>query len=162
MPQERRPTLKLRLVSPVLMWLIVAVGVALAFHFVPGRALFHRTGLSVAVFALTVVNWLYFFGSVLAIHRQAARSAAAITHLVTTGVYAKVRHPIYSADILLAWGIFLMFPKLQFLVSAIWLTIILTIWMKLEESALIAKFGAEYEHYMSATPRFIPRYFRRR
>ena len=160
--QERHPTLGQRLVSPVLMWLIVIAGAALAFHFVPGRALFHRTVLSVAVFALTVVNWLYFFIGAALVHREVTRSAVGITHLVTTGVYSKVRHPIYSADILLAWGIFLIFPALKFLVSAIWLTMVVAIWMKLEESALIAKFGVEYAHYKSTVPGFIPRYFRRR
>ncbi len=161
MPQERHATLGQRLTSPVLMWLIVIIGIALAFRFVPHRVLFHRGVLSVIVLILTAINWFYFFIGASLVHREVVRSAAEITHLVTTGVYAKVRHPIYSADILLAWGIFLMFPRLDFLIAAVWLTIVLVIWMKLEEHALIARFGDEYIRYKAKTPMFIPHYFLR-
>jgi protein-S-isoprenylcysteine O-methyltransferase Ste14 len=161
MAQEGRTTFVQRLVSPILLWVIVALGVVIIFHLTPGRALFHRNTISVVVFALIVVNWVYFFVGTALVHREVARSAADITHLVTTGVYSKVRHPAYSADILLMWGVFLLFPTLQFLVGVIWFTVMVTVWMKLEESALIAKFGDEYLRYKATMPMVIPRYLGR-
>ena len=162
MNETDRSSIKLRLVSPVLMWVIVLAGVLFAFLVLSDKVLFGRTWVSAVLFGLALVNWLYFLIGAIAVNRSAARSAAGIRRVVTTGVYAKVRHPIYSADILLAWGIFLMFPTLKILASVIWLTIVMIFWMKLEESALTERFGEEYTRYKSRTPMFIPAYLRKR
>jgi len=149
------------LTSPLLMWALVIVGVALAWRLVPARMFFTPNVLAYVVLALAAINWLYFFVGAAAKNRFAIRSAAGVGRLATTGVYAKIRHPIYFADIILAWGIFFAWPTLKVLCSAAWLTTILVCWMKLEELALVERFDDQYRRYRSKTPMFLPRFRRR-
>jgi protein-S-isoprenylcysteine O-methyltransferase Ste14 len=155
-------TFKLRLVSPVLMWVIVAAGVALAMLRLPDCLVFPRNPYTAALLVPAALNWLYFFAGGAKANSRAPRSAAAITRLSTTGVYAKVRHPIYSADIFLAWGMFFYLPTFEIAVSVAWLTVVLLCWMKFEEAALLHKFGEDYILYKARTPMFFPAYFGKR
>ncbi|MFO7740412.1 MAG: isoprenylcysteine carboxylmethyltransferase family protein, partial [Desulfatiglandaceae bacterium] len=83
-----------------------------------------------------------------------------IEGLVTTGVFSKMRHPMYLSLILMylglpiAWGIvWMLLPSLLF--SA--LTVLTTI---KEEEFLLRRFGHQYEEYMQAVPwRLIPKVF---
>lgn len=154
--------LKQKLISPIAMWLIVAGGIIVLVKFLPARTLFRPNVFTYALFAISIVNWLYFLIRGIKVNRSAARSAAAVDRIVTCDVYAMVRHPIYSADIILAWGVFLFSPTLKILCSAAWLTIVMISWMKLEEAALAERFGEEYEQYKSHTPMMIPNYLGRR
>jgi len=76
--------------------------------------------------------------------------------LVTTGIFGFIRHPMYSALILLAWGIYLkgMNPWTTALVVlaslAMWFT------AKRDEAECLAYFGHAYGGYMKATKRFVP------
>ncbi|HCU71066.1 MAG TPA: hypothetical protein DIC35_04955, partial [Candidatus Moranbacteria bacterium] len=88
---------------------------------------------------------------------KAPLSADAIDRLVTEGVYEKVRHPIYSADIVLAWSIFFFYPDVRIFASVLWLTLVMSVWMKIEEKALIEKFGREYEGYRLRVPKIFPK-----
>ena len=63
---------------------------------------------------------------------------------------------MYMADIVLAWGAFIAWPSWRVLFAVIWLTIVLSYWMKLEEEALIERFGGEYQQYMGKVPMVIP------
>ena len=81
---------------------------------------------------------------------------AEIDRLIKEGIYARVRHPIYSADITLALGIFIMMGELRFLLAAAWLTLVMFYWMRLEERGLTEKFGKEYSDYMNEVPMFCP------
>ena len=78
---------------------------------------------------------------------QGARSVRSIDKIIKEGIYQRVRHPIYSGDIVLVWGIFSHWPSYRALSSVIWLTIILFFWMRLEEKALTEKFGRDYLEY---------------
>lgn len=143
------------------MWVIVIIGIFLLFHYLPYQWLFRRNIFTSILIIPAVINWLYFFMNGMAANKTAVRSASTVDHVVTTGVYAKVRHPIYFANIILAWGIFLLFPTLAMLASAAWLTIVLLAWMKLEEKAMIERFGDGYRRYKAETPMFIPKFSRK-
>ena len=94
------------------------------------------------------------------VHKQAHEQSQQIEGLVTTGVFSKMRHPMYLSLILMylglaiAWGIvWMLLPSLLF--SA--LTVLTTI---KEEEFLLERFGHQYEEYMQAVPwRLIPRIF---
>lgn len=148
------------MVSPYMMWAIVGAGFAVVLSFVEHVTFFGRSALTLAVGVLALANWLYFFVSGVIANRTPGRSAAGIERLATTGVYAKVRHPIYSADIILAWGVFVNVPTLRALLCVVWMTMVLLAWMRLEEAALVERFGEEYEAYRRRTPMVIPRLFR--
>lgn len=143
------------------MWALVFIGFMLSFLLVPDAALFQTNLFTSAFFFLAGANWLYFFAFALAENRYAARSAASVKSLVTTGVYSKVRHPIYSADIFFAWGIFLFSPTIRIFACAAWLTVVLLLWMRLEENALLKRFSAQYARYRAKTPMLVPDYFRK-
>jgi protein-S-isoprenylcysteine O-methyltransferase Ste14 len=76
--------------------------------------------------------------------------------LVTNGPYAAIRHPIYTALILLFLGLAI------FIASAgAWIgmaLIVLSCWIKLrqEEALMLRQFPADYPAYMARTKRLIP------
>lgn len=112
--------------------------------------------LGVLSIALGVVLWVWavLFGKIL---RYAEEGK-----LVTTGVYAAVRHPVYSAFFLLFTGILLTRANVTLLVVPIVLWIFLTVLMKkTEERWLFDRFGEEYVRYAARTNRVFPRFPRK-
>ena len=78
--------------------------------------------------------------------------------LITSGPFARVRHPIYAALLLLliAWAVGL--DHLLALILAVPIYVIGTvIRVREEEKLLINRFGEAYRAYVRATPAFIPR-----
>ncbi len=79
------------------------------------------------------------------------------THLVTSGVYGYIRHPLYASLLYLAWGIYAKDPRS---VAGIMLAVIASTFLYLtarkEEEENIRIFGTEYKEYMKRTKRFIP------
>ena len=150
---------KLKLVSPVLMWTLVVLGVVSAFKFISPLRLIPRNMFTPFLIFPAAFYSGFIYLKALQVHRQAPLSAAAINHLVTTGIYAKVRHPIYSAAIVFGWGCFFFLPNLRMLIGMVWLTLVLFFWMKLEEQALLVKFGEEYNLYKQTAPMFIPKFY---
>lgn len=76
--------------------------------------------------------------------------------LVTSGPYARIRHPIYTAVILLAIGLFLLFETLGGTIGVALL--VLGCWIKLrqEEGLMIGQFPEAYPAYMGRTKRLVP------
>lgn len=78
------------------------------------------------------------------------------THLVTTGAYRYIRHPLYSSLLFLAWGVFFKAPGLAGALLAGTASILLVITAKIEEGENLRYFGEEYRGYMDTTKMFIP------
>jgi protein-S-isoprenylcysteine O-methyltransferase Ste14 len=76
--------------------------------------------------------------------------------LVTTGVYAHIRHPLYSSLLLLAWGIFFKAPGITGGSLALVATIFLIATANADERECLEFFGDDYRSYMQETRRFIP------
>ena len=77
--------------------------------------------------------------------------------LITDGVYALVRHPIYSAWLQLATVLILLSQNVYLLILPVIFWALLSLAMKkTEEKWLLDKFGNEYANYCKATNRFIP------
>lgn len=150
--------MNLKIVNPFVMWLIVVSGCIVIISILPQHTMYARTNVTSALFGLMVFFWAYTLMSALYVHRKAPFSADAIDTLITSGIYAHVRHPIYTADILLMWGFFaLIYSDLRVLGCVIWMTCVVMIWSKREEDALLDKFGDAYEKYKKRVPMFIPR-----
>jgi len=77
--------------------------------------------------------------------------------LITTNIYSKVRHPIYSATLLIMIGLFLFIPKISTLISVLITLIYLPIGINLEEKKLINKYGRTYLSYKEQVPPIFPK-----
>jgi protein-S-isoprenylcysteine O-methyltransferase Ste14 len=79
-------------------------------------------------------------------------------HLVVTGAYRYVRNPIYVALVVIILGQVLMFASLPLFVygALAWLAFHIFV-LVYEEPTLRQTYGAEYEAFTSAVPRWFPR-----
>jgi methanethiol S-methyltransferase len=76
--------------------------------------------------------------------------------LVTTGLNAWVRHPLYSATMLLLIGICLCWPFKNIIFAAIGLTVYLPMGIYWEEIKLRNNYGEAYRRYQQQVKRLIP------
>jgi protein-S-isoprenylcysteine O-methyltransferase Ste14 len=77
--------------------------------------------------------------------------------LVTKGLFARVRHPIYLATLLLYVGIPLAFGSLGALAIGLVLGAPALWWrIRIEEASLAEWFGEEFAKYQRQTDRLIP------
>jgi protein-S-isoprenylcysteine O-methyltransferase Ste14 len=76
--------------------------------------------------------------------------------LVTSGIYAYIRHPLYCSLLMLAWGIFFKAPSLTGGTLAVMASVFLIATASADEQECLRFFGTEYRNYMQKTKRFIP------
>lgn len=77
--------------------------------------------------------------------------------LIKTGIYAKVRHPIYLSGLILSLGLTLIAGNLYGLLFFFLSLIAFVTRIKKEERELISRFGEEYKQYAKETPLLIPK-----
>lgn len=77
--------------------------------------------------------------------------------IVSTGPYRKLRHPLYTALLLIAVGMALFFQSIIFaVVGGLFVGWTLVRRMEGEEAMLIEQFGEEYREWMQRRARLIP------
>ena len=138
------------------MWLIVVIGIVAVFAIFSVEYLVDPHPVLYVLSGIAFAYWLYFFMKGVTANLQASFRPHHITKLITTGVYSKLRHPIYSADIVLAWGVALTYPTIAMLFAVVWTTVVMLTWIYLEEKALIELFGDEYLEYRKRVPMLFP------
>ncbi len=72
------------------------------------------------------------------------------------GILDYIRHPIYSATILMVCGFFIFVPTIASLVSALCIFSYLPIGIWLEEKKLISQLGGRYLEYRKEVPALVP------
>ena len=77
--------------------------------------------------------------------------------LIKSGIYAHIRHPIYTSGILLSLGLALVTGSLWGLALFILAVIAFVVRINAEEKALLAKFGVEYQEYAQNTGALLPK-----
>jgi protein-S-isoprenylcysteine O-methyltransferase Ste14 len=79
-------------------------------------------------------------------------------HLVTTGPYAFVRHPLYTA--LIGWAIAVALLTANWIFVAVCALSILAVMARVpkEEQMMLETFGTEYKAYIQHTGRFFPKF----
>ena len=78
------------------------------------------------------------------------------TKLVTEGIYAHIRHPLYCSLLFLAWGAFFKHPSWAGGCIASVATLFLYITGKIEEIENLKFFGESYREYIRQSKMFIP------
>ena len=136
---------------------------ALLYAIVPGCAMFFSILLpdwlrlvmvGAAVVGILFVSWGY-----RALGKNWAPSVSGVrkdTVLVTNGLYACVRHPIYLGAFIFLVALSLVAANLIILLPTLALLTLLYTSIEEEEVMLIDRFGDEYREYMKRTPRLIP------
>ena len=79
------------------------------------------------------------------------------SELMITGVHKYVRHPLYTGTFTFLWGMFLVFPFWNLLVSNVIITAYTLIGIQLEEEKLVKEFGEQYRLYRQHVPMLFPR-----
>jgi protein-S-isoprenylcysteine O-methyltransferase Ste14 len=82
-------------------------------------------------------------------------------HLMRTGPYAVVRHPLYAALVVMAIGTALAHPSVPVLAGTGGMVTGLGLKVLAEERALRQTFGADWDAYARRVPALLPRPFRR-
>ncbi|MBI3507616.1 MAG: isoprenylcysteine carboxylmethyltransferase family protein [Proteobacteria bacterium] len=77
---------------------------------------------------------------------------------VMTGIYASIRHPVYTAMLLTTAGIFLLAPNAMFAMLFVGAWLLSSRQAAAEEEFLGSRWGALYRDYAARTGRFLPRF----
>lgn len=118
------------------------------------------------VYLTTIVQGLAVFGLIAGVMQTGVMEFAGLaqlspyyieaqpTRLVKDGLYAYVRHPLYTASLVFIW----FSPDMTVNRLVLWLilSIYILIGVYFEERKLLNDFGAEYAEYRSRTPMLIP------
>lgn len=86
------------------------------------------------------------------VQKQAHRKAQNITRLITTGIYARCRHPIYLAFLVMNIATVLVFGNLWLTIAALPFMVLWHFEARQEEKFLLDKFGNGYTVYMNNVP----------
>lgn len=78
------------------------------------------------------------------------------SQLVTDGIYARMRHPLYTATISLGVGFFIFSPSPAMLVMLSMWVVYLPIGIWLEEKKLVQQFGDQYRTYQNEVKAILP------
>lgn len=82
------------------------------------------------------------------------------TELITTGIYSKVRNPIYTACIVHGLGLLVLAPNAMVLVTGLFgIYSIRAYVQQIEEPYLMELHGEKYVQYKESTGSFLPRLF---
>ncbi len=96
--------------------------------------------------AVTVAGWIVVLGALLQL-----KGVENIQHLVTTGLYRKFRHPMYTGFLfwLVGWPVF--HGAAASFIAAIPCILAVLSWRRTEDLALEVQFGGDYEAYRKTT-----------
>lgn len=137
-------TSKLKLIMPIIYWVAANILFFFAFN--------DSSSISRQYFGIVVTNIAFVFWIIARIQLGNAFSLAPKTNfLVTTGLYSRLRHPVYYFSILALMGL-CVFIDSPLLVLAV-VGLVLLEWFRIgKEDALLAKkFGKEYIKYRKST-----------
>ena len=93
-------------------------------------------------------------------HHKAHEQSSSIDSVVNTGVFGRIRHPMYLSLILMYFGFAIAWGVLWIFLPSFLFSILTVLTAIREEEFLARKLGSQYEEYMQHVPwRFIPGIF---
>ena len=124
----------------------------------PAALALQLTGVVLALAAAALNAWARQCLGVFYAQRAELQAAHRV---IQHGPYAYVRHPIYSAYLLVSVGLLLVLPSLLMLLATTYAYRIFVRAAERDERFLCAELPG-YSEYMQSTPRFVPRLIKRR
>lgn len=134
--------------SPAALWICVFIGVLIFFHY--GNWTTSLLPQSLFVSSLGLIGILG--GLILLV------GASFYSVSVPRGIYASIRHPRFSAYILIAGGIFFFYPSLVVFLCAVWAITLFILQAYLEELFFLKQGGKRYRVYRRTTGMFLARF----
>ena len=108
--------------------------------------------------AIVVGNWLFYRSHAdLGVYWSPTLQMRENHQLITSGVYARIRHPMYTAIFIQGIGQVLYLPN--WIVGPAWLVTFAILYLfriGYEERMMLDRFGSEYDTYMQHTGRLLP------
>ncbi|RJQ23303.1 hypothetical protein C4565_10675 [Candidatus Parcubacteria bacterium] len=131
----------MNIISPKTMWsLIILIGISSFFLF-DHEYLYIPHIVSKIIFVVCAVYWFSVVCLSFFVHREAYKNSYATSGVVTSGIYKKMKHPMYVGDICLFVGLSILFPMVWVWITTL-LGIIIFIWfMNIENAVLEERFG---------------------
>jgi protein-S-isoprenylcysteine O-methyltransferase Ste14 len=153
-------------------WVMFAVRVVMFFLLLGWLALYAINPTWLGVLSVPFPDWLRWVGFALGLASLGFWSWTQVAlgkewspqlqlreehHLVTTGPYSRIRHPLYTA--MLGYGISLALVTANWVFTALAVLVIAGLFARIpkEEQMMIEEFGEEYKAYMQRTGRFFPK-----
>ena len=137
---------------------------ALAHHVLPMQlplAREPRVWLAGALALLGLTAWIGCLDTFSRHGRGTPLPADAPRHLVTTGLFSRIRNPIMAAELLVIWAVAFYLASVGVVLYAIAICIGAHFAVvHVEEPELRGRFGPEYEEYCQSVPRWFPRFRR--
>jgi protein-S-isoprenylcysteine O-methyltransferase Ste14 len=112
------------------------------------------TGVAISLAGLAMFGWMFHH---LGLNVTPTSMPRANATLVTTGPYRWIRHPMYSAALILVTAVTLLTANTVVAIGGIVMFALLAARSHLEEQRLVEKFGDAYRTYQRDTGRFLPR-----
>jgi len=122
-----------------------------------------RTWLGAALAVAGIAVWVACLDTFSRHGRGTPLPADAPRHLVTRGLFRRIRNPIMAAELLVIWGVALFLASLGAMLYAILISFVAHIMVvQVEEPELRRRFGESYVEYCRDVPRWLPRIGRRK
>lgn len=131
----------------------IAIPCALDFSNLPLPTSVRLLGLPVGALGILLFAWMFRH---LGLNVTSTSMPRASATLVTSGPYRWIRHPMYSAALLLIIATALLTANLIVVICGLAIFTLLAARSRTEEERLIEKFGASYRDYQRRTGRFFP------
>jgi len=127
---------------------LILCGFAAAYFVDRGPWLFTSTAARAAGITLSLLGLLIMAAAIIALRAviQIAPEPKEGVHLVTRGIYGWMRHPIYTAILILVVGLFLPKPTLLVAIAGTVVIVFLFIKVRLEERLLLERYP-DYAEY---------------
>lgn len=128
---------------------------ALVFFFAPGPAMF--ASMSMAGTIICVAGVMLMVAGIVSL-RQVLRvppEPKAGGHLVTSGVYRRLRHPMYTGVVALVVGLVLLQPAVYVAIGLVVVVVFLVVKSRFEEQLLRERYS-DYAEYMTHTSGVLP------
>ncbi len=127
---------------------------AMDFAAIPLRLWIRLSGAPVGFGGLVLFSWMFRHLGLNVTSTSVPRPNAT---LVTSGPYRWIRHPMYSAALILGAAATLLTANAVVLFGGVAMFALLAARSRLEEQRLVGKFGEAYRDYQKHTGRFLPK-----